>query len=104
MFNRDALLNISFEADWQYIKDLKQHHILQNNKAENAKRRDHTYSPGDEVMIKDDPSRKLEGNRFIGPFTVNQVFDNGTVQLAKADKNRSNAVYSPWNIRQLKPV
>ena len=55
-------------------------------------------------MIKNDPSRKLEGNRFVGPYTVNQVFDNGTVQLAKADKKCGNAVCSPWNIQQLKPV
>ena len=69
-FGRDALLNISFEADWQYIKKRKQHRITQNNKAENATRRD--------------PSRKLKGKRWIGPHTVTQVFeDNGTLQLTR---------------------
>ena len=83
-FGRDALLNISFEADWQCIKKRKQHRIIQNNKAENATRREHTYNPGDQVMVKADPSRKLEGERWIGPCTVTQVFeDNGTLQLTR---------------------
>ena len=32
VFGHDALLNVSFEADWQGIKERKQHRILQNNK------------------------------------------------------------------------
>ena len=101
VFGRDALLNISFEADWQYIKERKQHRIVQNNKRENARRLDHTYRQGDQVMIKDDPHRKHDGARWKGPYTVNQVYDNGTVQLAKA--TRSGGLYETWNIRQLKP-
>ena len=101
VFGRDALLNISFVADWQYIKERKQHRILQNNKAENAKRREHTYHPGDEVMVKADPHRKLEGERFEGPYTVAQVFDNGTVQLSRA--TTGGAVLQTWNIRNVKP-
>ena len=101
VFGRDALLNISFEADWQYIKERKQHRILQNNKRENANRRDHTYSPGDEVMVQADPHRKLEGARYNGPYTVTQVYDNGTVQLSKA--TNGGAVLQTWNIRNVKP-
>ena len=86
VFGRDALLNISFEADWQYIKERKQHRILQNNKRENAVRRDHTYTIGDEVMVKQDPNRKLEGARWAGPYTVTQVNDNGTAQLSPLDE------------------
>ena len=96
-----ALLNVSFEADWQYIRERKQHRILQNNKKENAKRNDHTYHPGDEVMVREDPHRKLEGARFSGPYTVTQVNDNGTVQLSKA--TRRGAVLQTWNIRNVKP-
>ena len=69
VFGRDALLNISFEADWQCIKAREQHRIVQNNKAENMKRREHTYHVGDQVMVKQDPSRKLEGERWSGPYT-----------------------------------
>ena len=103
-FGRDALLNISFEADWQHIKKRKQHRIIQNNKAENATRREHTYNPGDQVMVKADPSRKLEGERWIGPYTVTQVFeDNGTLQLTRNAPTRGGAVSERWNIRQVKP-
>ena len=84
------------------IKERKQHRILQNNKKENAKRNDHdTYHPGDEVMVREDPHRKLEGARFSGPYTVTQVNDNGTVQLSKA--TRRGAVLQTWNIRNVKP-
>ena len=66
---------------------------MQNNKAENATRREHTHGPGDQAMVKADPSRKLEGERWIGPHTVTQVFeDNGTLQLTR--KNRHEVALS----------
>ena len=95
------MLNISFVADWQYIKERKQHRILQNNKRENLTRKDYTYQVGQQVMVKADPSRKLEGARFVGPMTVTQVYDNGTVQLSKA--TNGGAVLQTWNIRNIKP-
>ena len=101
VFNHDAMLNISFEADWQYIKERKQHCIPQNNKAENAKRKDHTYHPGDEVMVEADPSRKLEGQRFTGPHAVTQACDNGAVRLSQA--TNGGAVLRTWNIHKLRP-
>ena len=89
-------------ADWHYIKERKQNRILQNNKRENKYRKDHTYQVGDQVMIQQDPHRKLEGARFNGPYTVSQVYDNGTVQLTQAANG--GAVSQRWNIRQLRPV
>ena len=38
VFGRDAMLNASFEADWQFIRERKQRLIVQNNKRENATR------------------------------------------------------------------
>jgi hypothetical protein len=32
VFGRDALLNVSFQADWDYIKEQKQHRILQKTR------------------------------------------------------------------------
>jgi hypothetical protein len=61
VFGCDALLNVSFQADWDYIKEQKQHRILQNNKRENAKRTPHTYNVGDQFMVKEDSHHKLEG-------------------------------------------
>ena len=101
VFNRDAMLNILFEADWQCIKEQKQHGIPQNNKAENAKRKDHTCHLGDEAMTEADPSRKLQGQRFTGPCAVTQVHDNCTVQLSQA--TNGGAVLRTWNICKLRP-
>jgi hypothetical protein len=101
VFHRDALLNVSFQVDLDYIKEQKQHRILQNNKKENAKCIPHTYNVKDQVMVKEDPHRKLSGARFSGPYMVTQVYCNGTVQLAKA--TNGGAVLPMWNIRNVKP-
>ena len=53
-------------------------------------------------MVKADPSRKLEGARFNGPYTVTQVYDNGTVQLSKA--TNGGAVLQTWNIHNVRIV
>jgi hypothetical protein len=102
VFGRDALLNIlSFQTDWDYIKEQKQHRILKNNKKENAKRTPHTYNIGNQVMAKEDPHRKLSGARFSGPYKVTQVYDNGTIQLSKA--TNGGGVLMTWNIGNVKP-
>jgi hypothetical protein len=54
VFNRDAIHDINFEADWKYIKNCKQLLINKNNKLENATHIPHTYSVGDQVVIKAD--------------------------------------------------
>jgi len=42
VFGRDAMLNASFQADWQFIKEQKEWLIIQNNKHENAKQKPHS--------------------------------------------------------------
>ena len=101
VFGRDALLNVSFQADWQYIKERKQKLILQNNKRENAKRMHHHYTVGDQVMVRRDPNRKHGTRQFSGPYTVTRVNDNGTVKLSKATPG--GAVFETWNIRNIDP-
>ena len=104
VFGRDAILNVSFEADWQFIKDRKQKLILHNNKRENAKRKPHTYNVGDRVMVKADKQRKHGHDQYLGPYTVTQVNDNGTVKLVKvAENNNGGAVHETWNIRMIYP-
>ena len=102
VFGRNALLNISFQADWQYIKDRKQKLIIQNNKKENAKRIPHEYGVGARVMIKQDPNRKHSSDRYTGPFAVVQVNNNGTVKLSKVAPS-GGAVIETWNVRNLDP-
>ena len=102
VFNRDAILNVPFRADWNYIKDRKQRLIDQNNKRENAKRRPYTYSVGDRVRITQDHSRKHGQNQFKGPLVVETVNDNGTVEL-RQDTPNGGAVTQTWNIRNILP-
>ena len=102
VFGRDAILNINFEANWQYIKARKQRLITQNNKRENTKRVPHQYAVGDRVMIKLDPGRKHGSAQYSGPHTVSHINDNGTVKLTKV-ANNGGAVYETWNIRNLDP-
>ena len=103
VFGRDAILNVSFQADWEYIKERKQRLILQNNKRENATRVEHRYRQGDRVMILQDPNRKHGADFYRGPYTVSKVNDNGTVQLRRDAASGGGAVQQPWNIRNLYP-
>ena len=102
VFNRDAIHNVRFEADWQYIRQRKQRVILQNNKRENASRVDYTYKVGDEVMIMQDHNRKHGEDRYEGPHRVSRVHDNGTVQLTY-DTPKGGVVEQRWNVRNIYP-
>ena len=102
VFNRDAIQNVHFEADWQFIKERKERLIRQNNKRENAKRTAHTYAIGDKVVVEQSPNRKHGENRYKGPFTITNVYDNGTVRLRQRTQ-RGGAVFQTWNIRKVFP-
>jgi hypothetical protein len=102
VFGRDAVLNVSFEADWQYIKARKQRLIKQNNVRENSKRLPHTYNVGDKVVVEQDPNRKHGANRYKGPYEITHVFDNGTVRLTQ-DTANGGVVSQTWNIREIVP-
>jgi len=102
VFGCNALLNILFEANWNYIRERKQRLITQNNQRENAKRIPHEYKVGDRVSVRQDPNRKHGTERFRGPYTITQVNDNGTVKLSRAIAD-GGAVYQTWNIRNIDP-
>jgi hypothetical protein len=102
VFNRDAIQNVRFEANWQFIKAQKEKIIRQNNKRENAKRTAHTYSVGDKVVVEQDPNCKHGSNRYKGPFTITNVYDNGTVRLQQRTQ-AGGAVFQTWNIRKIFP-
>jgi hypothetical protein len=102
VFGRDHMHNIGFQADWNYIVQRKQHIINQNNKKENATRIPHEYKVGDKVLVKTDPNRKHGEDRYKGPFTVSEVFDNGTLKLEQRTNN-GGAVFQTWNIRNVLP-
>ena len=102
VFNRDAIHNVRFEADWQYIRQRKQRVILQNNARENAKRVAHTYEVGDKVLIEQDLQRKHGSDRYEGPYRVVRVYNNGTVQL-EYDTPKGGVLQQRWNVRNIYP-
>ena len=97
VYNRDAIVNAKFQADWKFIKDRKQKIIAANNAKENAKRTKHTYHVGDKVMTKRAKIAKHGDPDHEGPYTILQVFNNGTLQIQK--RRYSDVV----NIRQVMP-
>ena len=102
VFGRDAMLNVNFEANWQYIKERKQKLIQQNNWRENLKRKSHNYKVGDKVLVLQDPTRKHGVDRYEGPYQIQTVYDNGTVKLLQGTP-AGGVVSQTWNIRQLTP-
>jgi len=103
VFGRDAMLNATFQADWQFIRERKQRLIIQNNKRQNAKRKPHAYNVGDVVAIKAGKGRKHGSNPYLDPMRITQVYDNGTVKLVKVADNNGGAVSQTWNIRNIEP-
>ena len=97
VFGRDAILNTTFEANWQYIRERKQKIINENNKKENLKRIPHRYHVGDKALYRNDSLDKFSTDPYDGPFKIVQVNNNGTVHL------RMDKVMDTVNIHLLKP-
>ena len=97
VFGRDAILNQEFQADWLAIKNRKQKLINSNNVRENAKRKAYTYNVGQQIMIKNDHNRKYGENAYAGPFSILNVYDNGTVRIQKG------IIRDTINIRNISP-
>jgi len=53
VFGYAAMLNDSFQADWQFAGERKQRLVFQNNKHENAKRTPHAHNVGDVEAVID---------------------------------------------------
>jgi len=102
VFGHDAMLNASFQADSQFIKERKQRLIIQNNKHENAKRKPHSHNIGNVAVIKAGAGRKHGSNPCLDPMRITQVNDNGTVKLVKV-ANNGGAVSQTWNIWNVEP-
>ena len=102
VFGRDAILNIGFQANWEFLKQRKLKAIQHNNTRENARRLPHQYNIGDEVMIRLAPNRKHGSDQYSGPHRITRVNNNGTVRLARVAVT-GGEVEETWNICQLDP-
>ena len=97
VFGRDAILNLSHEANWQLIKIRKQELINKNNERENKKRVNYKYKPGDLVLVKNERKTKFGTDAYQGPWKVTAVNVNGTVNIQKGIVN------DKVNIRNIHP-
>ena len=97
VFGRDAIINQPFKPDWEAIRKRKQELINKNNAKENSRRHPHTYRAGDQVLIKGAQRTKYGDNAYMGPVTILQVYDNGTVRYQKGN------VIDKINIRNITP-
>ena len=79
------------------IRDGRQVKIDQNLERENRRRRTWNYAVGQEVLIKTVAPKKLQAKAH-GPYTIVQVFQNGTVLV-----RRNAEVVERMNIRRLIP-
>jgi hypothetical protein len=90
VFGRDAILNIQMEAD--FIKERKQALINSNNKRENNKRHPHTYSVGDQILIRKGWDSKYGSDAYKGPYEIVEVRSNGTVTVNEHDNAVSSSI------------
>ena len=97
VFGRDSILNTKFEADWNIIRQRKQSIIAKNNERENKGRIKHTYKVGDKVLYKRDDKAKFQKDPWDGPYTIEEVFNNGTVRFKRG------SLSDITNIRLIKP-
>lgn len=83
VFGRDAMFNIPFKANWDYIKQRKQKIIDMNNQKENKKRLTHQYQIGDQILIRNYTKNKYGQAPYAGPYTITQINTNGTLRYRK---------------------
>ena len=87
VFGRDAIMNLTFDANWHLIKMRKQEAINKNNAEENSKRIQHEYKINDQVLVKNQQSTKF------GEMMLNK-------QIIKGQQYPSlgcNIKWHPWN-------
>ena len=97
VFGRDAIMNLTFDANWHLIKQRKQNLINQSNAKENSQRINHTYKEGDLVLVKNEQSTKYGKDAYNGPWTIQEVRNNRTVKISKG------LVADVYNIRNITP-
>ena len=80
VFGRDAILNISHQANWKIINNRKRKLIEKNNLKENRKRKTHVYHVNDLCLIKQDWNKKYDPS-YKCPYTITKVNNNVTVNV-----------------------
>ena len=64
--------------------------------------RTNSYKVGDKVRVRTKHNRKYGEDAYIGPFTIDQVHDNGTLKLRQSTQS-GGVIYQTWNIHNVLP-
>jgi hypothetical protein len=87
IFGCDRLFDIPFVADWHKIGEQMQSLTDRGNQRKNAKRIDHDYKVGDEVLvINEGILHKAEAAHSKEPWTITTVHMNGTIRIQRGTK------------------
>ena len=78
VFGRDTILHINQEANWQLVEQRKQALMNKDYQKENRRRQSHVYLTRDKVLLKNAWKTKFNQDARIGPYTVTEVWNNGT--------------------------
>ncbi|KAL7541220.1 hypothetical protein ACHAWF_006879, partial [Thalassiosira exigua] len=97
VFGRDMMFDIPYVADWIAIGRRRQQLVDHNNARENARRIDYDYRVGQKVLIIRDGTLSKSELKYDGPFTVTEVYTNGTVRI------RRGTVNERLNMRRIVP-
>ena len=97
IFGRDMLFDIPYVADWNDIGRRRQEQVESTNKRENKSRLPHDYAIGHKILIKKDGILRKAELKYEGPYTVTQVYCNGTVRIQRG------SISERINIRRLTP-
>lgn len=100
IFGRDMLFDIPFVADWSEIGRRRQQRVDSDNARENRKRLPFDYVVGSKCMLINEINnerRPKAEDKHDGPYTITQVYTNGTVRIQRGSINER------INIRRLTP-
>ena len=87
VYCREIIFNRDHVPNWEQMRKNKQGLIIKNNLKENAKRIEHDYRVGDDVLYRSRGDKKQKHERpYDGPFKILKIFSNGTVRLQCGDK------------------
>ena len=96
-FNQDMFMNVPLIADWSITTMRREHHVHENLRRMNKRRRAFDYCVGQRVLKKVHDPTKL-GPRTTGPYVIKQVHVNGNVTLTMRP-----LIEERINIRRIKP-
>ena len=99
-------LNVTLVADWQTIYCKREHHVKQNLRKANAKRRSFDYAEGQQVLKKVHNPKSF-GVITTGPYPIQRVHVNGnlTIELRPGLLNKINIRrLVPYHLNPMDPT